>query len=98
MQLFLRSNIFSSFLLLLLFFCGSSPTEALKFDIQAHPAGQHKWAERCIRNFVARDTLVIVTATIGGHKGDGQRVDMHVSFFVLLLLLCRQLVEVWDVG
>lgn len=47
---------------------------ALKFDIQAESRPQ----ERCIRNFVNKDTLVVVTATIGGNKGDGQRVDMHV--------------------
>lgn len=47
---------------------------ALKFDITAESRPQ----ERCIRNFVSTDTLVVVTATIGGNKGDGQRVDMHV--------------------
>lgn len=51
---------------------------ALKFDLQAHPGPNTKNA-RCIRNFVAKDTLVVVTATIGGQKGDGQMVNMHVS-------------------
>lgn len=51
----------------------------LKFDLTAHPQGQHKKSERCIRNFVSRDTLVVVTATIGGAKGDGQTVNMHIK-------------------
>ena len=49
---------------------------ALKFDLQALPSGAAR--PRCIRNFVARDTLVVVTATISGSKGDGQRVNIHV--------------------
>jgi len=60
-------------LLLLLAF-----TEALKFDLQGYPYRNHK-SERCIRNFVSKDTLVVVTATIGGLKGDGMIVNMHVS-------------------
>ena len=46
---------------------------ALKFDLAAHNR------ERCIRNFVAKDTLVLVTAIVDGNKGDGQMVNMHVS-------------------
>ena len=49
---------------------------ALKFDIVAH-LGHNKY-ERCIRNFVQKDTLVVVTAISDGNKGDGQVVDMHV--------------------
>ena len=52
---------------------------ALKFDLPSHPQSQHKKSERCIRNFVARDTLVIVTAIVSGSRGDGQTVNMHVS-------------------
>ncbi len=52
--------------------------EALKFDIEAFNAGDPK-ATRCIRNFVAKDTLVVVTATVDGYKGDGMIVNMHVS-------------------
>ena len=52
--------------------------EALKFDIEAKGAGD-KSRVRCIRNFVAKDTLVVVTATVDGYKGDGMKVDMHVS-------------------
>ena len=57
----------------------TTTTWALKFDLTAHPAGQHKKSERCIRNFVAKDTLVVVTARIDGSKGDGQIVNMHVG-------------------
>ena len=53
--------------------------DALKFDVEAHSQGDKK-GERCIRNFVAKDTLVVVTATVDGHKGDGMVVNMHVSF------------------
>lgn len=58
----------------LLLLCLLPLAYALKFELTAesHPA------ERCVRNFVNRDTLVVVTATISGNKGDGQRVDMHV--------------------
>jgi hypothetical protein len=52
--------------------------EALKFDIEAKSAGD-KSRVRCIRNFVAKDTLVVVTSTVDGYRGDGMRVDMHVS-------------------
>jgi hypothetical protein len=53
-------------------------TAALKFDL--HPVAAHDSAkyERCIRNFVAREQLVVVTAILDGYRGDGQRVDMHV--------------------
>lgn len=47
---------------------------ALKFDLAAQTG-----RERCIRNFVAKDTLVLVTAIVDGQKGDGQQVNMHVS-------------------
>ncbi len=51
---------------------------ALKFDLAAHTGHSAKY-ERCIRNFVAKDTLVLVTAIVDGQKGDGQMVNMHVS-------------------
>lgn len=53
-------------------------TTALKFDL--HPVSAHDAAkyERCIRNFVAKDQLVVVTAILDGYRGDGQKVDMHV--------------------
>ena len=62
-----------SFLLL------SSVTQALKFELYAQPEGQV--TPRCIRNFVAADTLVVVTATVSGHKGEGQRVNIDVLCF-----------------
>jgi hypothetical protein len=49
-----------------------STVNALKFELAADSR------QRCIRNFVARDTLVVVTATVGGHKGDGQMVNMSI--------------------
>ncbi|CAK1357525.1 Endoplasmic reticulum vesicle protein 25 [Cercospora beticola] len=52
---------------------------ALKFDIQAHPGHESASKERCIRNFVAKDQLVVVTATISGSKGDGQTLNMHIK-------------------
>ncbi|KAL8731659.1 MAG: hypothetical protein Q9181_004235 [Wetmoreana brouardii] len=52
-------------------------SSALKFDLQAHTGHSTKY-ERCIRNFVAKDTLVLVTAIVSGQKGDGQMVNMHV--------------------
>lgn len=51
---------------------------ALKFDIQAHPGAESASKERCIRNFVAKDQLVVVTATVSGSRGDGQTLNMHV--------------------
>lgn len=50
---------------------------ALKFDLYA-ASGHGGKNERCIRNFVSKDQLVVVTAIVSGSKGDGQRVDMHV--------------------
>ncbi|KAF2130610.1 hypothetical protein P153DRAFT_366174 [Dothidotthia symphoricarpi CBS 119687] len=51
---------------------------ALKFDLHAvapHDAAKY---ERCIRNFVQKDQLVVVTANLDGYRGDGQKVDMHI--------------------
>ena len=56
---------------------------ALKFDIQAHPGHESKSKERCIRNFVSRDQLVVVTATVSGSRGDGQQLNMHVRLAFL---------------
>ncbi|KAJ5172962.1 Endoplasmic reticulum vesicle protein 25 [Penicillium capsulatum] len=49
---------------------------ALKFELPAASGGKN---ERCIRNFVSKDQLVVVTAIVSGSKGDGQRVDMHIK-------------------
>ncbi|KAL9598443.1 MAG: hypothetical protein Q9219_004479 [cf. Caloplaca sp. 3 TL-2023] len=53
-------------------------SSALKFDLQAHTGHSAKY-ERCIRNFVAKDILVLVTAIVSGQKGDGQMVNMHIK-------------------
>ena len=65
-------------LFLSIFLAFFSPlASALKFDLLAQPGHSSK-NERCIRNFVNKDTLVVVTATVGGSKGDGMVVNMHV--------------------
>lgn len=51
---------------------------ALKFDLHAVQAHDSAKYERCIRNFVAKDQLVVVTAILDGYRGDGQSVNMHV--------------------
>ncbi|KAL7923682.1 emp24/gp25L/p24 family/GOLD domain-containing protein [Trichoderma austrokoningii] len=55
-----------------------SAAHALKFDLLAHPGGESLKKERCIRNFVGSDTLVVVTSTVDGYKGDGMLVNIHV--------------------
>lgn len=62
---------FAAVLLLLPF------SDALKFDLVAQ-AGHSSKNERCVRNFVNRDTLVVITAIVSGNRGDGQMVNMHV--------------------
>jgi p24 family protein delta-1 len=52
---------------------------ALKMDVVAHHGHESKSKERCVRNFVAKDQLVVITAIIDGTKGDGQQLNMHVS-------------------
>lgn len=59
-------------------------SSALKFDMFAHPGHESAAKERCIRNFVAQDTLVVVTTTVDGHKGDGQVLNMHVCILPLV--------------
>ncbi|KAK6500310.1 vesicle coat component [Arthrobotrys musiformis] len=54
----------------------ASLASALKFDLFAQNPGTN---HRCIRNFAAKDTLVVVTAIIGGSKGDGQKVNIHIK-------------------
>ncbi|RFU74407.1 endoplasmic reticulum vesicle 25 [Trichoderma arundinaceum] len=55
-----------------------SAANALKFDLIAHSGGESLKKERCIRNFVGSDTLVVVTSTVDGYKGDGMVVNIHV--------------------
>ncbi|KAL8768176.1 MAG: hypothetical protein Q9194_005781 [Teloschistes cf. exilis] len=69
---------FASIVGFLLSFAVLPFSSALKFDIQAHTGHGNKY-ERCIRNFVAKDTLVLVTAIVSGQKGDGQMVSMHIK-------------------
>jgi hypothetical protein len=52
-------------------------SSALKFELLAQPGHSAK-NERCIRNFVTKDTLVVVTAIVSGSRGDGMMVNMHV--------------------
>lgn len=52
--------------------------QALKFDIQAG-TGHDKHSRRCVRNFVSRDMLVVVTAISDGYRGDGMSLNMHVG-------------------
>jgi len=56
----------------------AASAQALKFDLEA-VSSYHGHQSRCIRNFVSKDTLVVVTATVDGYKGDGMQVNMHVS-------------------
>lgn len=65
-RLTMRSALGLLFLLLV------QVSSALKFDIVAGKG------ERCIRNFVLKDQLVVVTAIVSGERGDGQMVNMHV--------------------
>jgi hypothetical protein len=61
-------------------------SQALKFDIQAG-SGHDKISRRCIRNFVSKDMLVVVTAIVDGYKGDGMQLNMHVSAGLMRLSL-----------
>lgn len=55
-----------------------STVTALRFELAAHSGSENHKKERCIRNFVNRDTLVVVKSTVGGYKGDGMVVNIHV--------------------
>ncbi|KAI9699791.1 MAG: vesicle coat component [Candelina mexicana] len=75
-----RCLLQSTALLSTLILLSSLPlTSALKFDLQAYPQSANHKHDRCIRNFVAKDTLVVVTATVSGHKGDGQMLSRIVE-------------------
>ncbi|KAI1946855.1 vesicle coat component [Ophidiomyces ophidiicola] len=52
-------------------------SSALRFEIEAN--SNRMIVERCIHNFVAKDQLVVVTAIVSGHKGDGQMVNMRIK-------------------
>ncbi|TLS27702.1 hypothetical protein PpBr36_01646 [Pyricularia pennisetigena] len=53
-------------------------SHALKFELQAMPA-HYDNKMRCIRNFVAKDTLVVVTSIVSGSKGDGMVVNLNIK-------------------
>lgn len=54
-------------------------SQALKFELQGMLA-HYDNKMRCIRNFVAKDTLVVVTSIVSGSKGDGMVVNLNVGF------------------
>ncbi|PHH77237.1 hypothetical protein CDD82_3597 [Ophiocordyceps australis] len=60
---------------LLLLACAA---EALKFELAPHTGSESQKRERCVRNFVGKETLVVVTATVDGFKGDGMMVNIHI--------------------
>jgi p24 family protein delta-1 len=60
-------------------------SQALRFELPAQAAQYVQ--PRCIRNFVNRDVLVVVTATISGTRGDGQRVNVDVPPKTSLVLM-----------
>ncbi|BAE54745.1 unnamed protein product [Aspergillus oryzae RIB40] len=64
----------------ILFLCLIQISAALKFDLPA-VSGKN---ERCIRNFVFKDQLVVVTAIVSGQKGDGQKVNIHLVLPTLI--------------
>lgn len=72
------SSPFTMRSILTLFLLVAQLATALKFDLAA-TSGKN---ERCIRNFVSKDQLVVVTAIVSGSKGDGQRVNMHVRILI----------------
>ncbi|EGP90995.1 unnamed protein product [Zymoseptoria tritici ST99CH_1A5] len=51
---------------------------ALKFDIKADHTGESIMKERCIRNFAAKEQLVVVTIKTSGQRGDGQTLHVHI--------------------
>ncbi|EAW10745.1 emp24/gp25L/p24 family protein [Aspergillus clavatus NRRL 1] len=69
------SNLSLGSVLSVLFLLFAQLSSALKFDLFASTGNN----ERCIRNFVFKDQLVVVTAIVGGQKGDGQVVNMHIK-------------------
>ncbi|KAJ5777881.1 Endoplasmic reticulum vesicle protein 25 [Penicillium odoratum] len=71
------SSPFTMRSILTLFLLVVQLASALKFDLPA-TSGSGK-NERCIRNFISKDQLVVVTAIVSGSKGDGQRVNMHTT-------------------
>ena len=79
LKLRMAVSTFRAVPLILLSFALLPLSSALKFDLTAHTGHSNRY-ERCIRNFVQKETLVVVTAIVDGTKGDGQMVTMHVGF------------------
>ena len=57
---------------------------AIKFNLPAQPSEYVN--QLCLRYFVEPNELIIVTASVNGHKGDGQRVNMEVFDLPELLI------------
>lgn len=68
---------------------------ALKFDMPAHPGHESTRHERCIRNFVAKEQLVVVTVNAGGFRGDGQTLNLHVCGIISNLLSATRQAQVF---
>jgi hypothetical protein len=49
---------------------------ALKFSVPAQEKNAHA---RCIRDFVTKDTLVVVNVKSSGYQGDGQTLNVYIS-------------------
>lgn len=49
---------------------------ALKFSVEAEPQGSDV---RCIRDFVTKDTLVVVHVKSDGYVGDQQRLNVYIT-------------------
>lgn len=71
-------SFISSLLVATLFFTAHS--NALKFAVPARPAGSGQAFERCIRNFVHKDAMVVVNVKTNGQRGDGQVLNLRVGF------------------
>lgn len=69
------TSVVAVFLFFLSFIQFSS---ALKFDLPSYRGNAATKHQRCIRNYVSENQLVVVTAHVSGQKGDGQVVNMHV--------------------
>jgi hypothetical protein len=74
----------------LLLFLSLPLVSALKFDVAAHRGHESAKHERCIRNFVAKDQLVVVTVIVDGNRGDGQQLNMHVSWLLPFAFMTNQ--------
>jgi hypothetical protein len=74
----------------LLFFLSLPLISALKFDVAAHHGHESAKHERCIRNFVAKDQLVVVTVIVDGSRGDGQQLNIHVRRSLSFALMTSQ--------